>query len=614
MAIFASSQSTAEQMDPFRDYVQALYDNVSRYLNAAILHPLNLEISNSLDMLDLLINSDSLPEKFNSLLDAYEYFGHRLLVLGEPNTGKTISLLSVAQVACETRLSDSTALLPVMAPIEWWDSVRGRLSLIQWFCSLVGTNLLESEIEQGKVLFLLDGLEDLAKESFEILPNGKRNLIEKPRRDFITVLNSTIGQNTVVLTCRTSEYSESDLSFSPQGTVTLQKSSKYNLASVLAAFPHIQDRFWSNETWLEMNFDPATLSHLILNLDNLEHKITYVTELNLAELRLDLLKKHIEKCCTTSTDRRSSNDNLNEIFSFDQVYDAVARVAAHMYMQTWKMYCSLPVGTLTVNDTNYVVAWNQLLDVAIQSNLIIERFNSWSFCCSWYRDVLALDGLIKYLESPGLEERLAAARGLGILGNWRAAESLRSIVRNDNEDIFVRYAARVSLDKIEQEHTVFISYRRKDWPTAYLIANRLEGQVKANIFIDRYIDETNFERSLMKYLRQARVLMLIVTENTFDATRIHNDDDWIKKELEIAIQEHIPIVLVSVDKFIPEKTKIPLSIRQILDSQAITISRESVEDDIDSLITFLAKVSFLPRSWNGKERVRLFPDQYTESK
>src|SRR5690242_3214845 len=99
---------------------------------------------------------------------------------------------------------------------------------------------------------------------------------------------------------------------------------------------------------------------------------------------------------------------------------------------------------------------------------------------------------------------------------------------------------------------IFISYRRKSWPFIRLLAEKLSEQIKGKIFIDyTSIDATDFEQSILRHLRESDIVLVVVTEFTFATDRIHNDDDWVRREIALALELNKPIVLIRVDNLLP---------------------------------------------------------------
>ena len=83
---------------------------------------------------------------------------------------------------------------------------------------------------------------------------------------------------------------------------------------------------------------------------------------------------------------------------------------------------------------------------------------------------------------------------------------------------------------------LFVSYRRVNWSFTYWLAIELGGLLDADIFVDYSgVDETDFEKSLLRNLRESDAVLLIVTEQTFDSARIQHDKDWVRREIREAL-------------------------------------------------------------------------------
>lgn len=115
---------------------------------------------------------------------------------------------------------------------------------------------------------------------------------------------------------------------------------------------------------------------------------------------------------------------------------------------------------------------------------------------------------------------------------------------------------------------VFISYRRKSSAFTLLLANKLSVRLDADIFVDfDAIDDADFEKSILSHLRQSDVFLLMVTEHTF-ADRIHNDRDWVRKEIRTALEMKIPVILVCENGLFPP-ADLPEDIREVRSKQGI---------------------------------------------
>src|SRR2546421_8700906 len=102
---------------------------------------------------------------------------------------------------------------------------------------------------------------------------------------------------------------------------------------------------------------------------------------------------------------------------------------------------------------------------------------------------------------------------------------------------------------------IIISYRRLDsiW-IARAICDRLVAHYgKGSVFIDVEIPYgSEFPKHIDEVLSKCDVLLAVVGRKWLGANkgkdlRIKDENDWVRKEIEIALQRNIPIVPILVD-------------------------------------------------------------------
>ncbi len=137
---------------------------------------------------------------------------------------------------------------------------------------------------------------------------------------------------------------------------------------------------------------------------------------------------------------------------------------------------------------------------------------------------------------------------------------------------------------------IFISYRRKSWPFTQRLAEELERRLDAEIFVDLTgVDETNFEHAILRNLRQSDAVLLVVSEHTFAADRIHRDNDWVRREIREALTCQIPLILVCVDGLLPPPD-LPDDIKGVAQCQGVNFYPEYFPQAVDRLAQFVVKV------------------------
>lgn len=122
------------------------------------------------------------------------------------------------------------------------------------------------------------------------------------------------------------------------------------------------------------------------------------------------------------------------------------------------------------------------------------------------------------------------------------------------------------------KHDVFISYRHADKYTAALTEAYLSNLGydvfwDANI-PDEYMPDGEYAPVLEFNVANCRDFILLVTVNTFDKSRIVNDNDWIRHEIALALKNKCNIIpfLVGAAQA-PAKDDLPADIQAICDKE-----------------------------------------------
>jgi TIR domain len=141
---------------------------------------------------------------------------------------------------------------------------------------------------------------------------------------------------------------------------------------------------------------------------------------------------------------------------------------------------------------------------------------------------------------------------------------------------------------------VFISYRHKDWGIARQIAEQLRRRINGFVFFDeRSIDQADFEKSILFHLRQSRVVVVIVTENTFAVERIRHNDDWIRREMKEALYLGKDIVPVKINAPFPPPHHLPPDIQHItrMNSLEMYLGHRLKEASLQNLVDLINRIS-----------------------
>ncbi|MBL8157295.1 MAG: TIR domain-containing protein, partial [Anaerolineae bacterium] len=212
--------------DPYHSYVEVLLDAVVDQIARSVLSDdiIALHTVSSTDdvpapqhiwslktkyqRVDLIPQSEALAlsESYTTLRQIVEdsACAGRVLLLGEPGAGKTTTLLNFARDAATARLNDPSQPLPFFEYIASWNAA-GDVPLGQWLAAQnpgLSASALQTLIEQGQALLLLDGLDELGSRR-PVDPKDPSKGVYDPRERFLKHLPPT---GRVILSSRVEEY------------------------------------------------------------------------------------------------------------------------------------------------------------------------------------------------------------------------------------------------------------------------------------------------------------------------------------------------------------------------------------------------------------------------
>ncbi|MBA3531415.1 MAG: toll/interleukin-1 receptor domain-containing protein, partial [Ardenticatenales bacterium] len=139
---------------------------------------------------------------------------------------------------------------------------------------------------------------------------------------------------------------------------------------------------------------------------------------------------------------------------------------------------------------------------------------------------------------------------------------------------------------------LFVSYRRHSWPFTRHLAEALAQRLRAEIFIDyQKIDRADFASSIEQHLRTSDVVLLVVTRDTF-GPRIHEAEDWLRREVALACALGKPLLLISVDgQLPPPDSDLPTDLHGLGGYQGIPFYPEYWEAALKRLVEFLTRIT-----------------------
>jgi hypothetical protein len=192
------------QLEPeLRKQVQARSYGARRQLIEAPLRELDFDITPRLGWVrdPRLIEPEPLSDKVaDDIVAAFESSKRRMLIVGEPGSGKTIAAYSLIEYLDNTEGDERTPLLVNLSAWEAQDDIE--TFLVDYLCASVGYEVHERAvarafIDTDQYSLILDGLDEI--------PLKLRQQFSERLDEFVRRLPGEVG---VVVTCRTQEYQE----------------------------------------------------------------------------------------------------------------------------------------------------------------------------------------------------------------------------------------------------------------------------------------------------------------------------------------------------------------------------------------------------------------------
>lgn len=434
--------------DPHTDYLNALYKRIVQYLNQTVFAMLpgqaNLIHLKSTDTPDAVVAQQEtenlvmpmvffeqasifsgLQKTYASFHEAIEQHDGRLLLLGSPGAGKTTTLMAFARDAVARRLEDSARPLPMLALISTWDAEK-KVPMVDWLHQSIPALTRESiarEVEMGKALLLLDGLDELGSER-RIL-DMETGLPESydPRRRFMDIIPSR-GQ--VIVSCRVKDYESIEEKLQLNGAVTLQPLDDRQMQNYLRTLPQLWKILENDPELREIARTPLLLSLFTFAFrDDVTHDLT---TLDTAYLREKIFEIYFEKRYQHEKHKLHAQVSYTE----DQLKTYLGKLAmdniGNRFSQE-NIFSVLDVAAAL--EDNPI---NNFIELGIRLNILIRTGNDkFRFIHLLLRDYFAYQYAMANLQNVHLyvqwNKTADPAQILGMLGDPRAVDALLRLLR-----------------------------------------------------------------------------------------------------------------------------------------------------------------------------------------
>ncbi|MGK7893214.1 MAG: HEAT repeat domain-containing protein, partial [Xenococcus sp. (in: cyanobacteria)] len=302
-------------------YLKILEKDVKNRLETSIHNArfIDIDSEQSLDStyLPWIYQGDEAPEVFNRFEEAFEQFERRVLLLGAPGSGKTTTLLHIAQQLIREAQADKSAPIPLLFNLSKFrvkdnqpaksgflpfrsqrqvqtEEPEGEKVIADWLLQMmteypvISRNVANFWLAEEKVALLLDGLDEV----------DDRQLLRLV--DYLNAYLRSYPNLTVVVCSRIIEYQplkdNKETRLQLEGAVTLQPLNKDEIEIYLetAEALGLRDALSGDQALYELAQSPLTLSVMTLAYGGMAPQ-DLPSDLSLVDRRRHLFDTYINR-------------------------------------------------------------------------------------------------------------------------------------------------------------------------------------------------------------------------------------------------------------------------------------------------------------------------------
>ncbi len=462
--------------DPFVEYLKSLYQSIVDYIGQTVFSEITLRSKATPDAVNapakaaptiktrvmgtaIPVNKtaptpDPKPEQteFENFAGAFEHYKGRVLLLGEPGAGKSTTLMAFARDRVSQRLSDSSAPLPVFGRIATWDAINTP-GLADWLTEGEDEQTarrIKAEIEAGRALLLLDGLDELGAEEDDDIIND--SAVFDPRKRFIRILSEgSSAVNKVVLTCRAKDYAEIGDKVDLNGSITLTPLSDSQIENYLAEFPILWQTISTDHTLKEITRTPLLLSIFTVAFKEMGEKTAELTNLaqSPGELRDAIFRMYVER----RWEHEAARSPESLAYTTEDLYRELGHIAAGNVSTTSKD--DRRAGTNPARENIIPARYfaPALLELATRLSITVIVDSSVRFIHLLLRDFFALNWAMTNWNHADAYKRRRALEARLKLRDFRQQETFFELLTDDDAKVRRRAAEALLMAKDKDAFT-----------------------------------------------------------------------------------------------------------------------------------------------------------------
>ncbi|MBZ0284819.1 MAG: HEAT repeat domain-containing protein [Anaerolineae bacterium] len=437
----AAPLPAASDDDPFRDYLNALYQNIVRYLNLTVFSLVTLRGESAPDAVERaqvlpmaffamagVESPDTERKQFQNFHEAFTEYNGRVLLLGDPGAGKTTTLFAFARDRVAARLEDPTLPLPILVPISTWDAQK-QTPLLDWLTVAVPAlkrDDLARLLDSKRALLLLDGLDELGNER----EDPQTHDFYDPRLRFVEHIVEGQPAAPILISCRVKDYADIGHKVSLGGAVTLQPLDDNQMSAYLNDLPDLWAALQADLGLREIARTPLLLSLFTHAFRELPEEAKLLRDLSRGDLRDKIFETYVGQ--QYERERRKPANKL--AFSLDEIYNILGSAASDNIIDSLphnQIYLGNNPGLSNTSDLG------KFKTLAAQLNLLVpinEKPNLFRFIHLALRDYFAFHYTVKSLRDAG-HSHWKAIYALGQLGDARAIEPLIAALKDPEHDV-----------------------------------------------------------------------------------------------------------------------------------------------------------------------------------